>query len=139
MICDDPIGQRNADGRQVLCLDAGLDKGKLTLTPRIPLAWTITGSVYFPEDALPSVTVCLYEKDAYSPENVDRGRIEKAEELDTRIWTAMEVIAREGDRMGGHGFALLWEDHLGMSLTRYNLTVIGVAPFAFIVKVCPIS
>lgn len=118
-------------GRQVLCLDAGLDKGKLTLTPRIPLAWTITGSVYFPEDALPSVTVCLYEKDAYSPENVDRGRIEKAEELDTRIWTAMEVIAREGDRMGGHGFALLWKDHLGMSLTSYNLTVVGVAPFAF--------
>lgn len=118
-------------GRQILCLEAGLDDGNLRLSPRVPPAWTITGSVYFPEDALPCVTVCLYEKDAYSAENVAQGQMEKTEELDPRIWTALEVIAREGDRTGSHGFALLWRDHLSMSLTSYNLTVVGVSPFSF--------
>jgi hypothetical protein len=81
---------------------------------------------------MPSVTVCLYKKDAYSLEADDKPELnEQGESPDPRIWTALEVIAREGDRLGGHGFALLWKDRLGISLTSYNLTVCGVSPFAF--------
>jgi hypothetical protein len=118
-------------GRKILCLNANLEEGQLRLDARIPPAWTITGSMYVPGNALPSVTICLYEKDAHSPENVHKEEIEKTEELDPRIWTAMEVIAREGDRTGGHGFALLWRDYSNISLTSYNITVVGVAPFPF--------
>ena len=78
------------------------------------------------------MTVCLYEKDAYSPKPDEKAKSDEQDDLlDPRIWTALEVIAREGDRLGGHGFALLWKDHLGISLTGYNLTVCGVSPFAF--------
>ena len=81
---------------------------------------------------MPCVTVCLYEKDAYSPKPDEKAKSDEQDDsLDPRIWTALEVIAREGDRLGGHGFALLWKDHLGISLTGYNLTVCGVSPFAF--------
>jgi hypothetical protein len=115
--------------RKVLCLEAGIDKGKLQLRTRIPSAWKVTGSVYFPEDALPCVTVCLYEKDAYSPEWEKDASTET--DLDPRILTALEVMAREGDRLGTHGFALLSRDRLSISLTSYSITVCGVSPFSF--------
>ncbi len=118
-------------GRKVLCLEASLKAKRLTLATRIPNAWTITGSVYFPDDALSSVTICLYEKDAYSPENARRGKVQKATDPDPRILTAMEIMARAGDHMGSHGFAFLWRDHLDVSLTSYNITIVGVSPFPF--------
>ncbi|PBB64600.1 hypothetical protein CK228_32475 [Mesorhizobium sp. WSM4312] len=120
-------------GRNILCLTPSIVKKKLCLETRIPSAWKITGSVYFPEDAIPSVTVCLYRKDAYSAERraADTSVENETDELDLRIWTALEVIAREGDRSGGHGFALLWKDGGGFGLTDYNITVCGLAPFAF--------
>jgi hypothetical protein len=118
--------------KKILCLTPSFVGKRLRLKTRVPNAWKITGSVYFPAEAMPCVTLCLYEKDAYTqkpsapkPDAVDH------EALDPRIWTALEVIAREGDRLGAHGFALLWRDHLGMSLTKYNITVCGIAPFAF--------
>lgn len=116
-------------GRQVLCLEAGLDAGKLTLKTRIPEAWKITGAAHFPEFGLPCVTICLYDLDAYTRPPSKEGAPER--ELDTRIWTAMSIIAREGDRIGGHGFALLWEDTSSISLTSFNITVCGVSPFEF--------
>lgn len=116
-------------GRQVLCLEARLDAGELTLKTRIPEAWKITGAAHFPELGLPCVTVCLYDLDARTRPASEEGTPER--ELDTRIWTAMSIIAREGDRIGGHGFALLWEDTSSISLTSYNITICGVSPFEF--------
>jgi hypothetical protein len=117
-------------GRKILCLEADEEGGKLQLRTRVPSAWKVTGSVYFPEDALPCVTVCLYEKDAYS-EGWKKDVDGDSADLDPRIWTALEIIAREGDRLGGHGFALLWRDRLSISLTSYNITVCSVSPFPF--------
>lgn len=125
--------------RQVLCLTAGLHRRQLTLKTRVPEAWKITGAAHFPADALPCVTVCLYDLDAYEPgaEESKRRRLaaaieeEPGETLDPRLVTAMSIIAREGDRIGGHGFALLWRDTSPITLTSYNITVCGVAPFAF--------
>ena len=118
--------------RKILCLTPTLVRKKLQLETRVPSAWKVTGSVYFPPEAMPCVTVCLYEKDAYSAKSEDKLELDESNDsLDPRIWTALEVIAREGDRLGAHGFALLWKDHLGISLTKYNLTVCGVSPFSF--------
>lgn len=122
-------------GRQVLCLQAGLRNSKLTLATRIPEAWKITGAAHFPDSALPCITICLYDLDAYgrneTPAGDEGAPSSNADELDYRIWTALSVIAREGDRIGGHGFALLWKDTSSISLTSYNITVCGVAPFEF--------
>jgi hypothetical protein len=109
-------------GRQLLCLDATVTGNDVSLKPRLPGAWHITGSANFPAHSLPCVTYCLYD---YKPSD-------KAHDgLDMRLLSALNLMAREGDRIGGHGFALLWRDHLGISQAEYNITVCGVAPFEF--------
>lgn len=120
--------------KKVLCLKPLLnEKDELELETYLPTAWKITGSAHLPEDALPSVTICLYEKDAYTkPEPPKKVAKKEGEDevasLDVRLFTALEVMAREGDRLGTHGFALLWQDNWDQSLTRYNITICGIAP-----------
>lgn len=118
-------------GRNILMLTADLTDNNLILRTRIPTAWNITGNVYFPDEAFPSVTVCLYEKDAYSPEFSKKQVNTDEDEIDNRLLTAIDVMVREGDKLGGHGFLLLWKDCSSITLTRYNLTVCGVSPFEF--------
>lgn len=109
-------------GRQLLCLDAQVKGKTVTLKPRLPAAWHITGSSSFPPNSLPCVTLCLYdyEPSAKAPDGVDM-----------RLLSALSLMAREGDRIGGHGFALLWRDHLSISQASYNITVCSIAPFEF--------
>lgn len=118
---------------KILCLKpSGSDK-QLRLETYIPTAWKVTGAVHFPESAIPCVTVCLYEKDAYSLKDghVDSLPGETDKDFpDTRLFTALELMAREGDRTGGHGFAMLWRDHSSLSLCKYNITVCGISPFS---------
>ena len=53
--------------KKVLCLKPHLNENEeLELETYLPTAWKITGAAHLPEDALPSVTICLYEKDAYT-------------------------------------------------------------------------
>jgi hypothetical protein len=108
-------------GRQLLCLEAVLTKKKLRLKPRLPAAWHITGSAQFPARSLPCITWCLYD---YA------GKKSKID-LDLRLITSMNLIAREGDRIGSHGFALLWQDHSSISQASYNITICGISPFSF--------
>jgi hypothetical protein len=106
------------------------DDGTLELQTYLPTAWKITGSVYLTEEALPCVTLCLYRKDAFTEADdrkTDSDAIEE-DSLDARLITALEVMAREGDRIGTHGFVLLWKDHGGFGLTDYNISVCGIAP-----------
>lgn len=112
-------------GKNLLCLEANLENGKLSLNPRLPKAWRITGSSHFPAESLPTVTICLYD---YNP---PADGLEHEPQFDIRLLTAVDLIAREGDRIGGHGFLLVWRDHSDVSLTTYNITVCGVSPFAF--------
>lgn len=119
--------------KKVLCLKPHLNENKeLELETYLPTAWKITGAAHLPEDALPSVTICLYEKDAYTkPEQESAAENQDGDEvasLDVRLLTAMEVMAREGDRLGTHGFALLWRDNWDQSLASYNITICGIAP-----------
>lgn len=108
-------------GKRILCLEAGVEGGQLKLKTRIPPAWKITGSVIFPRSAACAVTLSLYDID-----DSDVG-----ESVDHRLLTALSVMAREGDRSGSSGFAILWKDHWDGSLARYSITLCGVSPFAF--------
>lgn len=112
-------------GKTLLCLEATVGKQKLSLKPRLPEAWFITGSRYFPPDSLPTVTVCLYDYSTFEDGDA------KVPKLDTRLFTVLDLIAREGDRIGGHGFLVVWRDHSSFSLAPFNITVCGVSPFAF--------
>lgn len=109
-------------GRQLLCLEAEIKGKTVALKPRLPVAWHITGSSSFPPHSLPCVTFCLYDykPSAKAPDGVDM-----------RLLSALSLMAREGDRIGGHGFALLWRDYLSISQASYNITVCSVAPFEF--------
>ena len=126
--------------RNILCLEAVKADDGLRLRTRLPEGWTLTGSVYFPPEAMPCFTLCLYRKDAYTrapevdtePEPPEEDRdTETNDAFDRRLESALTIIAREGDRLGHHGFALLWRDHHSLSPTDYNLTVCGISPFAF--------
>jgi len=117
--------------KKILCLKPKLaDGGSLELQTYLPTAWKVTGAVHLPEEALPCVTLCLYRKDAYAKASTEEDDKDRTEEdaIDIRIITALEVMAREGDRMGTHGFALLWKDYSNISLTDYNITICGIAP-----------
>tara|TARA_R100000935_G_C2824475_1_gene161541 strand:- start:47 stop:1738 length:1692 start_codon:yes stop_codon:yes gene_type:complete len=116
--------------RKILCLKPSLKKKKLKLETYLPRAWKITGAVHFPEEAMPCVTVCLYRKDAYKKAEDTSEKVLDDDFPDGRLITALEVMAREGDRIGSHGFAILWKDHSEHSLCKYNLTVCGIAPFS---------
>lgn len=106
-------------GKRILCLEAGVEGGKLSLRTRIPSAWKITGSALFPQDSISAVTLSL--NDIF-----DDGK-----NVDHRLITAMQVMAREGDRSGSNGFAILWRDHWGHSQAKFAITLCGISPFAF--------
>ena len=117
--------------RKILCLKSVGTSKKLRLETYIAAAWKVTGAVHFPETAMPCVTVCLYENDAYAPkEDPIEEEGDEDDIPDARLFTALELMAREGDRTGGHGFAILWKDHFSHSLCKYNITVCGVSPFS---------
>ncbi|GAN95131.1 hypothetical protein Geu3261_0010_067 [Komagataeibacter europaeus NBRC 3261] len=103
-------------GKNILCLTPKKNMEGFYLETRIPDAWKITGSSSFPPEAVSSITICLYDYDN--------------DEIDPRILTALDIMAREGDRTKSHGFAILWKDFSGFGLTKYNITVFGISPFS---------
>jgi hypothetical protein len=42
---------------------------------------------------------------------------------------ALSVMATEGNRQKGHGFAFLWKDHWELSLAPYSISIFNMAPF----------
>lgn len=80
-----------------------------------------------PPDSVSCATICLYD---YA---VDAGSSssENIPPLDQRISAALEVIAREGGRIGSHGFAILWRDYWTGTQSLLNITVGVISPFAF--------
>jgi hypothetical protein len=107
--------------KKVLGLEAkkALD-GSVTLKVRIPESWTITGVAHFPSTSLPCFQISLDGTGEGTPE-----------EPDPRLLIAMNLLAREGDRQGGHGFAMLWRDRGYGDKGQFHLTLCGVSPSAF--------
>lgn len=94
--------------------------GTVTLKVRVPESWTITGVAHFPNRSLPCFQISL--------DGIGEGTFE---EPDPRLPMAMNLLAREGDRQGGHGFAMLWRDRGFGDRGQYHLTLCGVSPSAF--------
>jgi hypothetical protein len=106
--------------KKLLCLEASIDEGAVTLTPRIPEAWSITGVTAFPRESLQTFQLTL-EGPAANEEG----------DPDPRLFVAMNLLARSGDRAGAHGFAMLWRDRFDPAGRTFHITVGGVETIAF--------
>lgn len=106
--------------KKLLCLKAGLDNGAITLTPHIPEAWSITGVSAFPRESLQTFQLTLE-----GPAADEDG------DPDPRLFVAMNLLARSGDRAGAHGFAMLWRDRFDPAGHTFHITVGGVDTIAF--------
>jgi hypothetical protein len=106
--------------KKLLCLEARLVSGAVTLTPRIPEAWSITGVTAFPRESLQTFQLTL--EGAAADEDGDP---------DPRLFVAMNLLARSGDRAGAHGFAMLWRDRFDPTGLTFHITVGGVDTVAF--------
>ena len=90
-------------GKQCLALSLDYDSVPRELRCKIVEAWSLTGSTTIPDDALQCYDLVLYEKDEQESLSTDI-------EVPRLIQTAIDTIARSGDRMRSHGFLLLWRD-----------------------------
>lgn len=138
------VGSMNAwSGKQCLALKLVSTESSFALQAHLPEAWHLTGSVRLPPEALPSIDLYLAEKSAdaiddYEDEGTgdgaDGGRAEKAgtdERLPPRlVITAMDIIARAGDRAGSHGFMMLWRDFNGHGRGRWCITLCAIDPYS---------
>lgn len=116
------VGGLNAwSGKQCLALKLasdGLDSD-LRLSCHLPEAWHLTGSLALAPEALQTINLCLVEKEP------DMG-----EDWPPRsVITAMDVIARAGDRAGTHGFMMLWKDVNGLGRCVWGITLCGIDPY----------
>jgi hypothetical protein len=107
-------------GKKILGLEASMEQGQVSLRVRIPDSWSITGVARFPPESLPTFQISLA--------GLGEGT---ADESDPRLFLAMTALAREGDRAGSHGFALLWRDRAFGDTGQHHITVCGVSPAAF--------
>lgn len=131
------VGSMNAwSGKQYLALKLTNDESGFGLLAHLPEAWHLTGSTNLPVEALPSIDLYLAYKGVNDLES-EQGDIDSVEgnEHDERwppriVLTAMDVIAREGDRAGSHGFMMLSRDVNGSGRGRWCITLTAIDPYA---------
>lgn len=117
------------DGKTCLCLRLEIngDGNDISLSVHIPDAWHALWSRRLPEKALTTVQLCPYDRSARGADDtLDDGAIART------MQSAFDLIVREGERTGSHGFALLWRDHLPESESSYVITVGAIDPRAFL-------
>lgn len=106
--------------KHCLALKVMADAPPFLLTCHIPKAWQFRGGAGLPDDALQTIDLYLYEEvDADASDGVPQ-----------QLFTAMEAIARSGDRLGSHGFALLWRDSGDIGGGSWAITLCGLDPIA---------
>lgn len=138
------VGSMNAwSGKQCLALKLGATESSFALQAYLPEAWHLTGSVRLPPEALPSIDLYLIEKSVDAIDDCENegvgdgaggGRAEgngTDERLPPRlVITAMDIIARAGDRAGSHGFMMLWRDVNGHGRGRWCITLCAIDPYS---------
>lgn len=86
-------------GQSILPLRAELRDGVPTLHMHAIEAWRPYGDGYLPPKAIGTVHLCLYSEG------------DEADEPPPAVLsTALDMIAHDGERLGGHGFAFCYED-----------------------------
>ncbi|MCI1146513.1 hypothetical protein MOP98_12565 [Stenotrophomonas maltophilia] len=134
------VGSMNAwSGKRYLALKVSAVPNGFGLTTLIPEAWHLTGALGLPGEALSSIDIFMHAKgsddDSYDGEEGPDEEIEEQNEgaapyPQRIVLTAMEMIAREGDRTGAHGFMMLWRDAGAIGKGGWCLTLVTVDPFA---------
>ncbi|MDZ4193801.1 MAG: hypothetical protein U1D65_17565 [Pseudomonas sp.] len=117
------VGALNAwSGKRCLALKLARDISSqdLSLSCHLPEAWHLTGSLALAPEALQTINLYLAEDDPDMDENWPP----------RSVITAMDVIARAGDRAGSHGFMMLWKDVNGMGRGVWGLTLCGIDPYS---------
>lgn len=111
--------------RKVLCLLAEPQNDSVSLQVHLPAAWSPIGQGILPADAVATADLCLYPNDGIS-----------GEQIEMLAMTAMDLITRDADRAGSHGFVMLWDDAMHPEVTSCQivLTVGIVNPFAFLAE-----
>ena len=123
-------------GKQYLALKLTKDVSGFGLLAYLPEAWHLTGSTNLPVEALPSIDLYLACKGgddlASEQGNIDAGGTSEDDERwpPRIVLTAMDMIAREGDRAGSHGFMMLWRDINGFGRGRWCITLTAIDPYA---------
>ncbi|MFN1266864.1 hypothetical protein [Pseudomonas lundensis] len=132
------VGSMNAwSGKQCLALKLTNDDSGFGLLAHLPEAWHLTGSTNLPVEAIPSIDLYLAYKGIDDDHGSDRDHTDFAETDDDNVrWpprvvlTAMDIIARAGDRAGSHGFMMLWRDVNGYGRGRWCITLAAIDPYA---------
>ncbi|MBI6949360.1 hypothetical protein [Pseudomonas koreensis] len=131
------VGSMNAwSGKQCLALKLTNDDSGFGLVAHIPEAWHLTGSTNIPVEALPSIDLYLTYKGIDDDLGSEQDDTDFAGASDDLRWpprvvlTAMDVIARAGDRAGSHGFMMLWRDVNGYGRGRWCITLAAIDPYA---------
>ncbi|BAL27103.1 hypothetical protein [Azoarcus sp. KH32C] len=110
-------------GKHCLALKVSADSRPFTLTCHVPDAWQLRGGNGLPQEALQTIDVYLYEDGDGDDEEDD-------EQIPVALITAINIIARSGDRHESHGFVMLWRDHANLGNGQWSLTLCGVDPIA---------
>jgi hypothetical protein len=113
------------ESKQILCLKADPSAG-MPLSIHVPGPWTAIGQHPLAENALPTLTVRLDVQNRDDSQQRDR--------LLKVLVPAVELIAREGDRVRSHGFAMLWGDTWAGRVTEseFCITIGLLNPFVFL-------
>ncbi|VVM54339.1 hypothetical protein [Pseudomonas fluorescens] len=130
------VGSMNAwSAKQCLALKLTSDESGFGLVAHLPEAWHLTGSTNLPPEALTSIDLYLVHK-GIDELGDELGSTDSDEGFDDERWpprvvlTAMDVIARAGDRAGSHGFMMLWRDVNGYGRGRWCVTLTAIDPYA---------
>ncbi|HBN8223118.1 TPA: hypothetical protein L3676_004665 [Pseudomonas aeruginosa] len=116
------VGGLNAwSGKQCLALKLAFDGpgAGINLSCHLPEAWHLTGSLPLAPEALQTINLYLVEDEPDMDEDWPP----------RSVITAMDVIARAGDRAGSHGFMMLWKDVNGMGRGVWGITLCGIDPY----------
>lgn len=131
------VGSMNAwSGKQCLALRLTTNESGFGLAAHLPEAWHLTGSTNLPPEALTSIDLYLAYKgiDQLGDEGPigDHGNSDEDDERwpPRVVLSAMDMIARSGDRAGSHGFMMLWRDVHGYGRGRWCITLTAIDPYA---------
>ncbi|MCU1766719.1 hypothetical protein NTD83_14330 [Pseudomonas protegens] len=106
--------------KNLLCLKVNTDTAKFTFNIHNPNSWSITGNAFFPPESVASFTVSFEANSAM-----------EESEVAYRLDLLLGFFAREADRIGLHGFAIVTTDLGPYNEQGYQIIFCAVNPLAF--------
>ncbi|WP_323988647.1 hypothetical protein [Pseudomonas canadensis] len=104
--------------KNLLCLHLEPEPNNYQFKVHKPSTWNITGTPFFPDDSVSTITISFE-----IPSTMDD------EEADHCLYNALSFYAREAEQTGLHGFGLL-SKNLNKESSR-EITLCAASPFAF--------